>query len=380
MKTFYTLCLVLFNSLLFAQSNFEYNGYLENLQTVWAPKEINQWVFSNSISNRINFSWYASDAVTFNASLRNIFDYGQFVQIIPGYADIVSKDNGFINLTKKIASDKSYVLYSNIDRLNLIYSQENIEVQIGRQRINLGKNLVWTPNDIFNASSFLNFDYVEKPGSDAVRIQYYTGIASSIQFAYKLNFDNKATAAGVIKLNQWDYDFQLLGGIMEDDYILGFGWSGQISSAGFSGEITYFRNKDNHVNNRNVLVAALSGNYTFSNSLFIHGEFLYNSAGKIKNAGKLNNIFSLQYSAKNLSPAKYSVFGEASYPITPLITASTSSIFNPSDKSFYIGPSVEFSLTSDIYLLAAGQFFIGKKDTEWGNFGKFYFLRLKWNF
>ncbi|GBD89630.1 hypothetical protein BMS3Abin04_00338 [bacterium BMS3Abin04] len=380
MKTFYALCLVLFNSILFAQSGFGYNGYLENLQTVWAPKEINQWVFSNSISNRINFSWYASDAVTFNASLRSIFDYGQFVQIIPGYADIVSKDNGYFNLTKKIASDKSYVLYSNIDRLNLIYSKNNIEVQLGRQRINLGKNLVWTPNDIFNASSFLNFDYVEKPGSDAVRIQYYTGIASSIQFAYKLNSNNKATAAGIIKINQWDYDFQFLGGIMEDDYILGFGWSGQISSAGFSGEITYFRNKDNQVYNRNILVAALSGNYTFSNSLFIHGEFLYNSAGKTKNAGRFNNIFTLQYSAKNLSPAKYSAFSEISYPITPLITASTSSIFNPSDKSFYIGPSVEFSLTSNIYLLVAGQFFIGDKDTEWGNFGKFYFLRLKWNF
>ena len=378
MKKFYTLYLILFSSILFAQSNIELNGYLENLQTVWAPKEIKQWIFSNSISNRVNFAWFASDAVTLNASLRSIFDYGQFLQIIPGYADIVSKDNGYFNLTKKIASDKSYVLYSNLDRLNLIYSEGNIEIQLGRQRINLGKNLVWTPNDIFNASSFLNFDYVEKPGSDAVRIQYYTGIASSIQFAYKLNSKNKATAAGIVKINKWNYDFQLLAGVMEDDYVLGFGWAGQISSAGFSGELTYFKN--NQVSEHNVLVAALSGNYTFSNSLFIHGEFLYNSAGKTKNAGRLNNIFSLQYSAKNLSPSKFSVFGEASYPVTPLITANLSSIFNPNDKSFYAGPSVEFSLTSNIYLLAAGQFFVGEKDTEWGNFGKFYFLRLKWNF
>ena len=36
-------------------------------------------------------------------------------------------------------------------------------------------NLVWNPNDLFNAFSFVDFDYEERPGSDALRIQKYTG-------------------------------------------------------------------------------------------------------------------------------------------------------------------------------------------------------------
>jgi len=129
-----------------------------------------------------------------------------------------------------------------------------------------------------------------------------------------------------------------------------------------------------------VLAAAVGGSYTFTDSLFIYGEFLFNSGGKTENAGGLDNIFNQKYSAKNLSPAKYSLFGEISYPITPLNKLDFSAIFNPSDKSFYAGPSVDISLTENIYLLAAAQFFSGKQGTEWGDYGQFYYLRFKWNF
>ncbi len=363
-----------------AQSDYNFTGYLENLQTVWIPKNSKQWIMMNSVTNRFDFAWYPNTDFTMNVSMRNIFDYGQYFQVVPGYASFITYDNGFMNLTKKIASNISYVFYTNIDRLNLLYSRGNFELQLGRQRINLGLNTVWTPNDIFNSSSYLNFDYVEKPGSDAIRLQYYTGVASSVEFAYKLNRNKQVTAAGIIKLNKWDYDFQLLGGMMKNDYVLGGGWSGQIGGAGFSGEMTYFRNKKKFVDTNGVFVAAISGNYTFSNSLFVQAEFLYNSAGKVGKAGGLNNLFSRTYSAKNLSPARYSVFGEVSYPITPLFRADISAIFNPGDHSFYIGPYVNISLTEDIYLLITGQFFVGDNNSEWGNYGQFYYLRLKWNF
>ena len=76
-------------------------------------------------------------------------------------------DNGYLDLTEKISSGNSYLLYTNIDRLNLSYTFNKLEIQIGRQRVNWGISSVWTPNDIFNSSSFINFDYAEKPGSDA---------------------------------------------------------------------------------------------------------------------------------------------------------------------------------------------------------------------
>ena len=373
-------CLLFVSGISLAQNNIEINGYLQNFQTVWKPKGNDKLNLTNTINNRFNFTYFPSDNVTLTADMRNIIEYGDFISSIPGYADIITKDNGYFNLTNKISSGNSYVFYNNIDRLNILYSKGNTEIQLGRQRINLGINLVWTPNDIFNSSSFLDFDYVEKAGSDALRFQYYTGIASSIEFVYKLNADKEISAAGIFKFNEWQYDFQILAGQMEKDYIFAIGWAGQIANAGFTGEITYFRNKNNFNDTTGIVVAAIGGSYTFSNSLAIHGEFLFNSNGKTENAGLFNNPFSQKYSAKNLSLAKYSVFAEISYPVTPLISADISSIFNPSDKSFYAGPSLNISLTENIYFLAAAQFFSGKQFSEWGNYGQFYFLRLKWNF
>ena len=381
----------LVSSNIHSQSFFEFQGYLQNTQTVWAPSDnsdingvtLNSWMLSGLVYNRFDFFLYPTDGLSINIGMRNLIDYSNLKPLIDytsNYADIVTKDNGYLDLTKKWTDGTSYVIYTNIDRLNIFYSGNNIELQIGRQRINWGVNLVWTPNDIFNSYSYLNFDYVEKPGSDAARAQYYFGFATSLEFVYKIDYNNDITSALMFKFNEWDYDFQLFAGTMLDDYVFGGGWSGNISTANFSGEVSYFRDKDNFADTTGQLVSSLGLTFTFPNNIYSHGEFLYNSAGKLGNAGGTNNFIENPYNAKNLSPAKYSLFGDVSYQITPLITADLSTIINPSDLSFYIGPFVTFSLSQNIDLLLAGQFFFGDNNTEWGNYGQFYYLRIKWSF
>jgi hypothetical protein len=350
------------------------------MQTVWAPKNSEDLLFSNSMSNRFNFEWYLANELKVSASMRNIFDYGQFVNLVPFYSDFATADNGFFDLTEKITSGNSHVLYTNIDRLNFSYTFDKLEIQIGRQRINWGISNVWTPNDIFNSFSFINFDYAEKPGSDAARVQYYLDYATSIELVSKLDYNNDLTFASKFQFNQWDYDFQILGGLTKDDFIFGAGWSGSLADAGFTGEFTYFKNKDNNSKTNNILVASVGGNYMFSNNLFVSFEFLYNSNGKVGSLNSTSNIFNLDYSAKQLSPSRYSLFGSVQYPITPLISTSVSSIINPTDGSLFLSPTTEFSLNEDVYLLVTGQFFLGDDFTEWGEYGQFYYLRIKYNF
>ena len=388
-----TLLFLFSNSKLFSQSIFDYKGYLQNIQTLSLGSKLadflsppNQAIISGSILNRFDFFIYPANAWTVNIGVRNLIDYGQNVSnplfqfVDYDYADLVTKDEGYFNLTKKWADGTSYVVYSIIDRLNIFYSGESFEFQVGRQRINWGVNLVWTPNDIFNSTSYLNFDYPERQGSDGGRAQYYFGYATSLELVYKIDYNNEVTSALMFKFNEWDYDFQFFTGTMMEDYVIGGGWSGNISTANFSGEITYFRDRENFADTTGQLVSSLGLTYTFPNNIFLHGEFLYNSAGKLGKAGGAVNLFTNSYNAKNLSPAKYSLFVDFNYQITPLITLDLSSIFNPSDKSFYIGPFVDFSLSQSVYLLLAGQFFFGDEGTEWGDYGQFYYLRVKWNF
>lgn len=376
-----SLYILLFTSIIAAaQSNIELNGYVQNMQTVWTPKDNQNMLFSNSAGNRFNLTWYTSDNLTFKASMRNIFDYGQFVSLIPGYSNFASEDDGYLDLTEKITSNNSSILYTNIDRLNLSYTYKDLFVQIGRQRINWGINSVWTPNDIFNSSSFINFDYAEKPGSDAIRLQYYLDFASSFELVSKLDHNSDLTLAGKLQFNKWDYDFQILGGFSKTDYIIGAGWAGDIANAGFTGEFTYFFDKNSSENSDRIFVSSIGANYTFSNSLFISGEILFNSIGNVGKTNLPNNLFDLDYSAKNLSPARYSIFSQMSYPITPLLSSSLATIINPTDGSLFLSPNCEISLNEDVYLLIAGQFFFGEDFTEWGDYGKFYYLRIKWNF
>ncbi len=186
--------------------------------------------------------------------------------------------------------------------------------------------------------------------------------------------------AGRFKINKWNYDFQILGGLTEIDYIFGGGWAGDIYDAGFTGEFTYFKNRKSYQNSDEQFVSSIGANYTFTNSLFVSFEFLYNSIGTTGKINFLNNIFNLDYSAKELSPARYSIFSQAAYPITPLFNSTLAAILNPSDGSMLLSPTLEFSLNEDVYLLTSGQFFLGADFTEWGDYGQFYYLRIKWNF
>jgi hypothetical protein len=365
------------------------NGHIQALENVWIPPDSGQWLTTTSLYNRLDFRWKPSEAISFHAGARNLFTFGQLVGVnYPAYPLIATRDDGLIDMTWLWAKDSSYFFYSNIDRLNFKFRTGKLETTVGRQRINWGINLVWTPNDIFNAFNYFDFDYVERPGCDAVLLQYYTGSTSSLQFALKVDrhlyfIDStyKVTSALMYRFNRWGYDFQLLGGVMRDDAVVGAGWSGDIKGAGFSGEASYFLDKEELFDTTGALVASAELNYTFRNSFFAHAGYLYNSAGTTGPAGWGTALaLTVDISAKNFTRARHSLFAEVAYPVTPLVRASLASILNPNDLSGFIGPSVDISLSDNLSLFLIGQLFWGDHQTEFGDNGTLIYGRLKWNF
>jgi hypothetical protein len=364
------------------ERNWRLNGHLQAMQNVWIPPETSRWQTMSSVYNRLDFRWNPGNVFSFHLGMRNNLNLGQMVQLYyPYYAEMSTVEEGFFDLTKLWVSDSSYYFYTNIDRLNFKIKAGKFEVTAGRQRINWGINLVWTPNDIFNSFNYFDFDYIERPGCDAILLEYYTGSAASMQLGFKLDHDNKITSALMYKFNRWNYDFQAFGGVMTDDAVVGAGWSGDIKGAGFTGEMSYFHPYENFSDTTGIYECSVSLNYTFRNSLFISGSYLYNSAGTKGPAGS-GNLLTLyrDISAKNFTLARHSVYGEMGYPVTPLIRADLACIFNPNDKSGFVGPSLDISLADNISLFIIGQLFWGKDLTEFGDYGSLVFMRLKWNF
>ena len=393
-----------------AQKKVRATGFFEYLSNNWIPSTtyanygFTEWQNQNTIYNRINIWYNPTSNLEFHTGIRTNFTFGPLVakyNTYINYDELVTYDNGFFDLTWKISGDNSNVLYQNIDRLYMKWAREKFEFTAGRQRINWGTNMVWNPNDIFNAFNYFDFNYIERSGSDAVLLEYYTGDFSSIQLAGKLNYQQelnddstslekklRVTAAALYKFNKWGYDIQFFGGLMQTDITAGLGWSGNIGGAGFTGEVSWFRNEENFADTTGIFVASISGNYVFKNQLMVSASCIYNSNGATGKAyantddflGSLSTLFSSSMNVKNLTPSRFDVFAQLSYPATPLINVSLSGIVNTCDMSSYIGPSATFSLTDNISLMLVGQLFFGESQTEFGDYGQMYFLDLKWSF
>jgi len=365
--------------------NISFNGYLKDIGMYYKPEipipgiESN-YLATNIIHNRLNFKWFATSEFTFAFEARNQIFFGQMIREFPEYDQIVDVDNGYFDLSETIFTGNGWFMHSNIDRAYVDYTTGNWQCRVGRQRINWGINLVWNPNDIFNSFSYFDFDYEERPGTDAVKIQYYTNETSSAQLVYKIGRNEDETAiAGKYQFSKFNYDFQFLGGWVGKDYVVGGGWAGDIKGGGFRGEASYFIPREDNNGSEEAFVASVSGDYTMKNSLYIHGGVLFNSHGAKGKAGG-RSFFDQNLSAKMLSLAMYNLFGQLSFPITPIFSANFSGMLNPSDGSSFVGPAFTYSLGNNLELMVNGQLFFGDEETEYGDYGKAIFGRIKWAF
>lgn len=370
-----------------APKNWALNGYVKYLTSVYFLHQPNKAMLQdNLVHNRLNFKWYINDAFTFKADLRTRVFFGEFIKLQPNYGQTIlagdSAKNGYYDyLSWVLLNERGAVIHSTLDRLYLQYSKGNWDIRLGRQRINWGINTIWNPNDIFNTYSFTDFDYEERPGSDALRVQYFTGVASSIEFAAKAftRWEN-ATAAFLWKTNKWEYDFQVLVGITEQDLVIGGGWAGNIKSAGFKGEFSYFYNIADTTTNRHSFTGTVSFDYIFSNSrTYLVVGLMYNSNGST-NANS-SALFAYRPSAKNLYPYRYSIFATFSQPIKEIFSVGLTAIYSPGEShSLFVTPNFSYIINEKWDISIVGQVSLNQSNGYYVSPVQVAFLRVKFSF
>lgn len=384
-KTCLILLLSIIASVSYAQDNWMVKGYVKGMTAMQTIGD-SDMIIENTIHNRFDINWYINDDFTFTVGLRNRIIAGNNVSLIPNYSDFVSRDVGYFDMSWVWADENSWIGISQFDRFMINYNVGKLQITLGRQRINWGQTFVWNPNDLFNTYSYFDFDYEEKPGSDAVRMQYYVGESSKIEFSTSLNSDNKLTSVFLYRFNTHGYDIQFLGGVFtETDYVLGGGWSGSIAGGGFSGELTYFHPMDNDTENNGKVTATLHYDYTFKNTLNLQFETLYNGFGADDMSGGLGEVLFMDLSPKTLFPTKFALFGSGGYDISPLFRVMLAGMYGPQGNFVYAGPTLMYSMSNTIELAGIGQFFwMDDIEDSLGNSvannGNAIFIRLKWSF
>ena len=367
-------------------SPFDYNGYVKYLFSNSKYPNASERYSDHLIHARLNTRWYPSSSLTGALELRFRAYYGETVENTPNFLDMIKTKFDFADLGKVIWNEKSSVGYLEIDRLWFDWVKNDFEATIGRQRIAWGTSWVWNPIDIFNPLSILDFDYEERPAVDALRMQYYTGAVSKVEFAFAPAKNAKdIIAAGLLSFNKWDYDFNFIGGVKKERWLAGAGWVGDIEGAGFRGELLVSKGKEVSLPFSNntfgtddpIYSFVLSGDYTFPNSFYIHTEVLHNNIG-VEDQTLLYQQQALDLGL--LTAARWSLYQEFAYDITPLMRGTIFGLFNPDDKSFVIVPSVSYSVVTNLDLLLLGMFFDGNPITEFGDYGSTLFIRLKYSF
>ncbi len=354
-------------------------GYVKDMVT-WNIQRRNTNYLDNLIHHRLNLDWYISDQLEANLEVRNRLFVGDLAtDFYPLYADFIDVNNDYFDLSWMPVNEKGVLLHSMIDRMSLQWHAHDWEVTVGRQRINWGKNLVWNPNDIFNTYSFFDFDYEERPGSDAIHIKKYVGFASGYEVAIKMadSFET-LTAAALYAFNWRNYDIQLLSGVMQNNWVIGSGWAGNLGNAGFKGEVTYFEPLEE--TRPSQWMYSVSIDYSLSSGLYFNGSMLYNSLGTSNpNFSLLDNTQS-NIDVRSLSPFRYSTFLQVMYPVNPLLSMGLSTIYYPSDGSMFWNPVMTYSVKQNLDLDIIGQLFFAEQQETYAAQSSALYLRLKYSY
>jgi hypothetical protein len=381
-------------------STLNFGGYAKNLTTYtdgqieWFPINIGQW--QNATQLRLNLFMYSEHNITTSIQTRSLLVHQENYQLLKRFqGEFNTEGSYYFDLRYNWLEENNIMGSSEIDRLYLDWMVNDWEVVFGRQRITWGTCLVWNPTDLFNPFDILDFDYEERPGADALQVQYYTGPLSQFNIAIspgRTRYDVVYAARYVT--NEWNYDFNFIAGWQLNSLRLATSWAGEIYDGGFRGEILYtdpnieYTTIDINLNSQTIAYRSeknndsywtfvLSYDYTFENSFYIHTEYIYNGLGSTENAGsrRLDIIHTGE-----LIPARQSIFQEFAYQFTPLLRGDFFIIYNPNDKSWLAAPSLYYSVATnwDIYVLAFPSG--GNPGTEYGGFPDQYFTRVEFSF
>jgi hypothetical protein len=358
----------------------ELHGYVKDLQSISFVDRADSLSSANLLHNRLNFKLNIAKKITGRLEIRNRIFWGDQLKQLPDFGKAINQYNGLVNLSKLWVNEKTLVLHSVIDRMLLQYSTGSWDIKLGRQRINWGINTVWNPNDIFNAYNFLDFDYEERPGNDAIRLQRYFKNNATLELAYKPGrHAEESIAAMLYKFNKSKFDYQMLAGIYQADIVLGAGWAGSIRNAGFKGELSYFHPKKSILDTTGVISFSVMADQTFKNDWYVAASALFNSnpSGLAAMGG---SVYGYSLSAKALFPYRYTFYVGVGKTVSPVASVNFSVIYSPEKNALILFPTYTLNVAKNFDLDVTAQSFFARVNQQYKSQGNSFFLRGRWSF
>jgi hypothetical protein len=321
------------------------NGYIKALPSWNLPGNFERMSQTNIFHNRININIKASNHFQSGISFRNRLIWGDDVKQNPGYSSLIRNTQELLNLSAIWVQDPSLILYTNTERLWVEYRKSKWNLRIGRQRINWSMTGTWNPCDLFNVYNFLDVDYEERPGTDAIKFSYQTGEMSSLEFAFAPGKSaNKAITAGRYTFHKNQTDFQLLAGLYKRRISFGGAWAGRLGETGWKGELQYFMKRGTEKPQLNMTTEF---DHVFKKGWYLNGGMLYNANGISKRISKMDTL-RFEFTPLQLMPTKFNFIFSSSKEINPIFSFTSSILYSPNSNLLILLPGLRLNMGSNL--------------------------------
>jgi len=357
-------------------SNFKISGYVKFLETQNFDNLSKSNLATHLIHNRLRFKWNAMQKIYMQAELRNRIFWGTSVEQNPYFVQNLSNPNDYLKLSGPWLEQGGLIGYSTIDRLFVDWKGKNQNLRLGRQRINWGIATIWNPNDIFNAYNFLDVDYEERPGSDAIKYQRNWENLSSLDIVYARTGKSGSILAAKYFFNKWDFDFQSILGKYQEVGTFGLGFAGSFGDAGVKGEMQHYLEGLGSPKQTN---ATLGLDYMFSKGWYVSTGYLFNSLG-ITEPLNFGQGINLNLSSRNLMPTRHNFLIMGSKQLGPLGSLSLTSIYAPGTNLLIGMPSFSYSISNQMELNIFWQSFWMTYQSEFKSISNVLMGRIRWSF
>jgi len=246
----------------------------------------------------------------------------------------------------------------SIDRFNVQYSTDRLNIKLGRQPINLASTFYFTPNDFFAPFAAQTFFRHYKPGVDAARLDWQWGEFSQLSLMtvldYKSELTNNTAWSNRPDWSETSYlarastlfdTFELaalLGKVNGDD-VVGLDFQGELFEwLGVRGE-GHLRFPDQQDQARDVKFS-IGLEHRFENTLTLRLEQFYQRLGATDEDNY--TLSPTTDSASFYLARNYTALG-ASYEFTPLLLGDALWLLNHHDDSSLLALYSTYSLSDE---------------------------------
>jgi hypothetical protein len=249
----------------------------------------------------------------------------------------------------------SFVLNQNLDRALITVRTDVADIYVGRQAIAFGSARIINPTDVLAPFTYETLDTEDRFGIDAVRVRVPLGALSELDVGY-VPGDNFATAQSAqfvrTKFYLWQSDVTLMALGFRENLLLGVDFARDIGGAGiwFEGAYVFADALSGRARRDDDYLRLSAGaDYNLTSTVYGFAEYHFNGAGNPRPRIDFNGASDVPYTegAVYLLGEHYLSPGVV-WQITPLITATSEMLWNLSDVSVLLVPSLEYNIRPNI--------------------------------